>query len=106
MMEFTLCESDCPYTNGMLGFLAKQCYPSSPKRPHFAISIDLPDFFHELYMGGPSSKQGFCTAVQRFLQHKTTLDEMVHINLSDLPNARSQKTYTITFLMYIVPGKR
>lgn len=83
MEEFIICEIDCPYKNGMLGFLSKQCYPSSPKKPHFAFSTDFPEFFHHLYMGGSSSKQGFCTAVQHFLKYKLTshpeIEYEVHI---------------------------
>ena len=110
MEEFIICEAGCPYRNGMLGFLSKQCYPSTPTKPCFAISTDLPEFFHLLYMGGPSSKQGFCTAIQRFLEYRVTphpdIDyEVVHVPFSYL-NARSQKTYTKTFSMSIVPWKR
>jgi hypothetical protein len=110
MEEFKICETGCPYQKGWLGFLSKQCYPSSPKKPRFAFSTDLPDFFHLLYMGGPSSKQGFCTAVQRFLEYKVTphpeIDYQVHSYLSDHLNARSPKTYMKPFSMSIVPGKR
>jgi hypothetical protein len=108
--EFRICKTSCSYKNGMLGFLSKQCYPSSPKKPQFAFSTDLPEFFHLLYMGGPSSKQGFCTAIQRFLEYKVTPhpenNYKVHAYLSDLPNARSQKTYMKTLSTSIVPGKR
>jgi len=110
MEEFGICETGCLYQNGMLGFLAKQCYPSSPKKPQFAFSTDLPEFFHLLYMGGPSSKQGFCTAIQRFLEYRVTphpeIDYEVHVQLSDLVDIRSQKTYMKTFSTFIVPGKR
>ena len=75
MMRFTVCRDDCSYGNAMPGFVSRGYYPSSPKRPKFAFSIDIFHFFHLIHMKGPSSKQGFCTALQTFVESRKTPHE-------------------------------
>ncbi len=72
-MKFTICETNCPYKDSMLGFLSQGYYPSSPKRPKYAFAIDVFELFHLIHMNGPSSKQGFCTAFQLFVESRKTL---------------------------------
>ena len=72
MKEFVICEEDCPLQKGMVGFLSQRYYPSSPKRPQFAFHTDIFVLFHLIHMKGPSSKQGFCTALQVFLEMRKT----------------------------------
>jgi len=74
-MEFKVCHEDCPFKNGMPGFLSQGFYPSSPKQPQFAISTNILLFFHLLHMKSPSSKQGFCTAIQTYLELLKDLPE-------------------------------
>src|SRR5271167_4576081 len=68
MIRFIICKDDCRYKNGMPGFVSQGYYPSSPKRPEFAIATHIFLVFHLIHMKGPSSKQGFCTALQTYFE--------------------------------------
>jgi hypothetical protein len=109
MMRFTVCKDDCPYKNGMPGFVSQGYYPSSPKRPEFAFGTDLFLAFHLLHMGGPSSKQGFCTMLQKYFEIRKSPHENgceVLEQLLDMSNHRSLQTSTTISLEHIQPGKR
>jgi hypothetical protein len=50
---------------GLLGY-----YPSSPKKPTYALHEDILELFHWMYMKGPCSKQNYCNALQRFVEKR------------------------------------
>lgn len=109
MMWFIVCKDDCPYKNGMPGFVFQGYYPSSPKRPEFAFANDLFLAFHLIHMGGPSSKQGFCTALQKYFEMRKNPHENgceVLEQSLDMSNHRSLQTSTIISLEHIQRGKR
>jgi hypothetical protein len=109
MMRFIVCKDDCPYKNGMPGFLSKGYYPSSPKRPEFAFSTRLFLVFHVIHMRSPSSKQGFCTGLQTYFELlKSPLENGCEVleQLFDMSNHRSLVTSTTISLEHIQPGKR
>ena len=108
-MRFIVCKDDCPYKNGMPGFLSQGYYPSSPKRPEFAFSTRLFLVFHVIHMRGPSSKQGFCTGLQTYFELlKSPLENGCEVleQLFDMSNYRSLVTSTTISLEHIQPGKR
>ena len=109
MMRFIVCKDDCRYKNGMPGFVSQGYYPSSPKRPEFAFATDLFLVFHLIHMRGPSSKQGFCTALQKYFEMRKSPHENgceVLEQLLDMSNRRSLQTSTTITLEHIQPGKR
>jgi hypothetical protein len=73
-MDFEICEKNCPVHNGMLGFISKGFYPSSPVRPKFAFHNDVLDLFHEMYMRGPSSKHVYARAIRAIIQKKSSIE--------------------------------
>ena len=108
-MRFVVCKEDCQYKNGMPGFVSQGYYPSSPKRPEFAFATDLFLVFHLIHMRGPSSKQGFCTALQMYFEMRKSPHENgceVLEQLLDMSNRRSLQTSTTISLEHIQPGKR
>ena len=70
-ITFDICSNDCPLRNGMLGFISKGYYPSSPLRPRFAIHNDILFLFNEMYMRGPSSKHVYAMSIRSLVQSKT-----------------------------------
>jgi hypothetical protein len=72
-MEFKICDNDCPLRNGMLDFMSKGYYPSSPVRPSFAFHKDILQLFHEMYMRGSSSKQVYVAAIRALIQSKSSV---------------------------------
>ena len=109
MMRFIICKDDCRYKNGMPGFLSQGYYPSSPKRPQFAFATNLFIVFHLIHMNGPSSKQGFCAALQIYFELLKNLPRNeceVLEQLLDMSNRRSLQTSMTISLEYIPPGKR
>ena len=106
MMRFTMCEEDCSHKNGMASFLSQGYYPSSPKWPQFAFAIDIFQFFHLIHMKGPSSKQGFCLALQIFVEsRKSSHENEYEANLvAYVANCRFRETCTTTSLEYTQPG--
>lgn len=105
-MEFIVCKDDCRYKKGMPGFLSQGYYPSSPKQPRFAFATHLFLVFHLLRMKGPSSKQGFCTALQSYFELLKYLPEngCEVEQLLDNSNRRSLQTSTTISLVYTPPG--
>jgi hypothetical protein len=109
MMSFIVCNDDCPYKNGMPGILSRGYYPSSPKRPEFAFATDIFLVFHLIHMKGPSSKQGFCTALQTYFElRKSPLENGCEVlkQLFDMSNCRFLQASTTISLEHIQPGKR
>src|SRR5881396_1907743 len=45
-IDFQLCEKGCPLYKGMLDFISKGYYPSSPVKPRFAFHVDVLFYFH------------------------------------------------------------
>ena len=72
-MDFEICHNECPLRNGMLDFINKGYYPSSPVRPRFAFHNDILQLFHEMYMRGPSSKQVYAKAIRVLIQSKSSV---------------------------------
>lgn len=107
-MDFTECEEDCPYRKGMPGILSQGYYPSSPKEPKFAIATDIFQFFHLLHMKSASSKQGFCNALQTYLELLKILPEngceVILEPLLNNSNRRSLQIYTTISLGCTPPG--
>jgi len=62
-----MCEPDCRFSTALSGLLGKRYYPSSPKRPEFAIHEDVLELYHLLKI--PKSR--FCHALQAFLETRT-----------------------------------
>jgi hypothetical protein len=73
-MDFQICENGCPLRNGMLDFISKGYYPSSPVRPRFAFHVDIIFLFHQMYMNGSSSKQVYANAVRNLVQSKSSVE--------------------------------
>lgn len=71
-MNFQICKKDCPLRKGMLDFVSKGYFPSSPVKPRFAFQVDVLSFFHRMYMKGPSSKQIYAHAIRSQVQAKST----------------------------------
>ena len=74
MKLIIVCNENCEYKDGMLGFYALGYFPSSPKRPQFAFSVHLLETFHEMHMRSPSSKKGFCDAFQHLFEKREYLN--------------------------------
>ena len=65
-MEFEICsDNSCPLPAGMLGFISKDYYPSSPVKPAFAIHVKVLELYYEMNQLGPSSKEAYGKALTR-----------------------------------------
>ena len=86
--EFPMCDSDCPQAKGFFGITSRNCYPSSPVYPRFAISFEVFELFHGIHMKGSSSKQVYCDSLMSLLRKFGFVyqNETTSLTLQNPPN--------------------
>ena len=77
MRQFEICATDCSRHSGMLGFVTKGFYPSSPRKPQFAVHQNVIEMYNHMEKLGPSSKQVYIGAMLIFLQRRTAFQVLI-----------------------------
>jgi hypothetical protein len=93
--RFTVCNDDCPEKDAFPGFISKGYYPTTPKKPNNALHVDVIEFFHLMYMKGPSSKQVYVQALRSFCLARHNLKDIVED--SDITSEPSHMVCSIHF---------
>jgi hypothetical protein len=79
-----MCSQDCHLQSGMLGFITKGFYPSSPVRPQFAFYEDIMRFFYGMFTRGTCSKPVFIGSLRSLLQAKTDIEVKLYLNVNNM----------------------
>lgn len=92
-LSFDIYDPSCPSKDAILGFLSQGYFPSSPKKPEYAIEKNIIDFFYEMNMTGTCSKQVFYQTLHPYLQKHglfhNLLQQLSAINISQCREIKS-----------------